>query len=96
MAHKKAGGSTGLGRDSKSKRLGVKLYSGQFASAGSILVRQRGQRISAGTNVQMGNDDTLFATIDGIVRFTTRRRPNWYGKLLKKKTISVLPENKKA
>ena len=73
MAHKKAGGSTGLGRDSISKRLGVKLYSGQFATAGSIIVRQRGQKIIAGTNVKKGNDDTLFATTDGIVHFTTKK-----------------------
>ena len=96
MAHKKAGGSTGLGRDSKSKRLGVKLFSGQFATAGSILVRQRGEKIIAGQNVQMGKDDTLFATTAGFVKFSMRKRPNWYGKLLKKKTISIIPENKKA
>lgn len=97
MAHKKAGGSTGLGRDSISKRLGVKLFAGQHANAGSILVRQRGMKILPGTNVQKGKDDTLFATIDGIVKFSTRKRPNWYGKLTKKRSVSVLPEtNKKA
>lgn len=69
MAHKKGGGSTRYGRDSKSKRLGVKRYAGQKVSAGTILVRQRGTRIYPGTNVGVGRDYTLFALIDGIVKF---------------------------
>ena len=69
MAHKKAGGSTRLGRDSKSKRLGVKRYAGQEVTAGTILVRQRGTRIHPGNNVGVGRDYTLFALIDGIVKF---------------------------
>ena len=69
MAHKKGGGSTSNGRDSISKRLGVKHYSGETVVAGNIIVRQRGTRIHPGTNVGRGKDDTLFAKSDGIVRF---------------------------
>ena len=69
MAHKKAGGSTRCGRDSKSKRLGVKRYAGQKVNAGTILVRQRGTRIHPGNNVGVGKDYTLFALINGIVKF---------------------------
>ena len=69
MAHKKGGGSTKLGRDSQSKRLGVKRYAGQQVHAGTILVRQRGTRIRPGDNVGVGRDHTLFALIDGIVKF---------------------------
>ena len=69
MAHKKGGGSSRNGRDSQSKRLGVKRYSGQSVNAGTILVRQRGTRIFPGNNVGVGRDYTLFALIDGIVKF---------------------------
>ncbi len=69
FAHKKGMGSTKNGRDSESKRLGVKRADGQFVLAGNILVRQRGTHIHPGTNVGIGSDDTLFATVDGIVRF---------------------------
>lgn len=69
MAHKKAGGSTRNGRDSESKRLGVKRFSGQAVNAGSILTRQRGTRIHPGANVGKGGDDTLFAKADGRVVF---------------------------
>jgi len=69
MAHKKAGGSIRNGRDSQSKRLGVKRYAGQGVNAGTILVRQRGTRIHPGNNVGVGRDYTLFALIDGIVKF---------------------------
>ena len=69
MAHKKAGGSSKNGRDSQSKRLGVKLFGGQVVRAGNILVRQRGTRFHPGTNVGLGRDHTLFAKIDGHVRF---------------------------
>ena len=69
MAHKKAGGSTRNGRDSESKRLGVKAFGGQEVSAGSIIVRQRGTRFHAGHNVRVGKDHTLFATADGRVEF---------------------------
>ena len=69
MAHKKAGGSSRNGRDSESKRLGLKRHDGQFVTAGSILVRQRGTHFHPGINVGIGKDDTLFATIDGKVKF---------------------------
>ncbi|MEZ5543385.1 MAG: 50S ribosomal protein L27 [Pseudomonadota bacterium] len=72
MAHKKAGGSTRNGRDSESKRLGVKRFGGQSVLAGSILVRQRGTRFHPGRNVSMGRDHTLFATSAGTVRFVQR------------------------
>ena len=69
FAHHKGGGSTKNGRDSNAKRLGIKSADGQFVSAGSILVRQRGTKIHAGNNVGLGSDDTLFALIDGVVKF---------------------------
>ena len=82
MAHKKAGGSSRLGRDSQSKRLGVKRYAGQRVNAGTILVRQRGTRIHPGDNVGVGKDYTLFALIDGVVKFepttNSRRRVSVY------------------
>jgi len=74
MAHKKAGGSTRNGRDSESKRLGVKKYGGEFVSAGNILVRQRGTQFHPGDNVGCGRDYTLFAKSDGHVKFVTRGR----------------------
>lgn len=70
FAHKKGGGSTKNGRDSKAKRLGSKRADGQFVKAGNILVRQRGTHIHPGTNVGIGSDDTLYATANGIVRFS--------------------------
>lgn len=82
MAHKKAGGSSRLGRDSESKRLGVKRFAGQKVNAGTILVRQRGTRIHPGSNVGVGRDYTLFALIDGVVKFeptsNNRRRVSVY------------------
>ena len=84
MAHKKAGGSTRNGRDSQSKRLGVKRYGGQYVLAGNILVRQRGTRFHPGENVGCGRDHTLFATSDGHVRFVEKGKP-------KRKYISVVP-----
>ena len=72
MAHKKAGGSSRNGRDSISKRLGVKLFAGQKVSAGNIIVRQRGSTFHPGTNVGMGRDFTLFATADGVVEFKVK------------------------
>ena len=72
MAHKKAGGSTRNGRDSESKRLGVKRYGGQVVSAGSIIVRQRGTKFHAGENAGIGRDHTIFAKADGKVKFETK------------------------
>ncbi len=74
MAHKKGGGSTKLGRDSQSKRLGVKRYAGQQVHAGTILVRQRGTRIRPGDNVGVGRDHTLFALVDGVVSYEPATR----------------------
>ena len=72
MAHKKAGGSTRNGRDSESKRLGVKMFGGQAIRAGNIIVRQRGTKFHAGNNVGIGRDHTLFAVADGIVKFVVK------------------------
>ena len=69
MAHKKGGGSVRNGRDSNSQRLGVKKHDGNIVTGGSILVRQRGRRFNAGSNVGLGKDDTLFAKVDGVVKF---------------------------
>ena len=72
MAHKKAGGSSRNGRDSESKRLGVKVYGGEAIRAGGIIIRQRGTRIHPGVNVGIGKDHTLFALVDGTVKFRTK------------------------
>ena len=74
MAHKKGMGSTRNGRDSEAKRLGVKKFGGEVVKAGNILVRQRGTKIHPGNNVGIGSDDTLFALIDGVVKFEPYRR----------------------
>ncbi|MBI5926536.1 MAG: 50S ribosomal protein L27 [Aquabacterium sp.] len=84
MAQKKGGGSTRNGRDSQPKMLGVKAFGGELISAGSIIVRQRGTRFHAGTNVGMGRDHTLFALVDGTVSFATKGSLN-------RKTVIVTP-----
>ncbi len=84
MAHKKGMGSSKNGRDSRSKRLGVKRHEGQIVTTGTILVRQRGTRCVPGRNVGIGGDDTLFALVDGVVRFDKYRG--------KRSRVSVLPE----
>ena len=84
MAHKKAGGSVRNGRDSQSKRLGVKRYGDQMISAGSIIVRQRGTQVHAGENVGMGKDHTLYAKVSGKVLFRVKGP-------MSKKTVSVVP-----
>jgi len=86
MAHKKGQGSVKNGRDSESKRLGVKRADGQFVLAGNILVRQRGTKMHPGKNVGIGSDDTLFSLSNGIVKFERKGRD--------KKQVSVYPENK--
>jgi large subunit ribosomal protein L27 len=83
MAHKKGGGSTRNGRDSESKRLGVKMYGGQVAIPGNILVRQRGTEFHAGDNVGMGKDHTLFAKAEGRVKFTIKGE-------LQRRTVSIV------
>jgi len=85
MAHKKAGGSSRNGRDSHSKRLGVKSYGGETISAGSIIIRQRGTQVHAGPNVGMGKDHTLFALVAGRVQFNTKGKE-------KRKVVSIVPE----
>ncbi|MFA6466386.1 MAG: 50S ribosomal protein L27 [Patescibacteria group bacterium] len=92
MAHKKAGGSTSLGRDSQSQRLGVKLFAGQHAKAGAILVRQRGTKFHAGKNVGRAKDDSLFAKISGIIKFRKLKKLKFDGSLKETKFIDVLPE----
>ena len=84
FAHKKGGGSTKNGRDSNAQRLGVKKFGGETVKAGNIIVRQRGTKVHPGTNVGIGDDDTLFAKADGVVKFET------FGK--DKKRVSVLPK----
>lgn len=93
MAHKKAGGSTALGRDSQSKRLGIKLYAGEYAKPGAILVRQRGTKIRPGKNVMKGKDDTLFAVKDGIVSFLTKKVKRYNGKIKWTKFVHVISRN---
>ena len=83
MAHKKGGGSTKNSKDSHSKRLGVKKFDGQMVKGGTILVRQRGTRIHPGKNVGLGKDDTLFAKVDGVVKFESFTRG--------RKKVSVYP-----
>jgi len=89
MAHKKAGGSTDLGRDSASKRLGVKIYGGLTAKAGQIIIRQRGSHYRAGENVRLGKDDTLYAAKDGIVKFARRKIRRFTGAMKKATFINV-------
>jgi large subunit ribosomal protein L27 len=84
MAHKKAGGSSRNGRDSESKRLGVKRYGGQLVSAGSIIVRQRGTQFHPGENVGVGKDHTLFAKVEGKVEFLTKGPA-------KRRTVKIVP-----
>jgi large subunit ribosomal protein L27 len=84
MAHKKGSGSTGNGNDSKAKRLGVKAYGGELVSAGSIIVRQRGTHLHPGTNAGLGRDHTIYATIDGYVKFEWGTRG--------RKLVSIYPE----
>ena len=86
MAHKKAGGSSRNGRDSKAKRLGVKVYGGERVNAGQILVRQRGTKVHPGTNVGIGRDHTLYARVTGQVRYTV-------GGADQNNTVSVVLEN---
>jgi len=84
MAHKKGGGSTQNGRDSTAKRLGVKRFSGNYVTTGSIIVRQRGTRLHPGKNVGIGGDDTLFSRIDGYVWFERKDK--------RRRQVSVYPE----
>ncbi len=87
----KAGGSTSLGRDSESKRLGVKVYAGQPVSAGQVIVRQRGSHYHVGDGARLGGDDTIYARVSGVVKFIKRKRKAFTGKLRQATIVSVQP-----
>lgn len=91
MAHTKAGGSTKLGRESESKRLGIKRFGGEIVKAGNILVRQRGAKWEPGQNVRVGKDDTIFALIDGHVSFQKKAVMTFTGRKAEKTIVSVTP-----
>ena len=90
MAHKKAGGSTKLGRDSNPQYLGVKLAGGQKVGAGNIIVRQRGTKFHPGVNVKRAKDDTLFALKSGVVEFKTKKTRNFTGNLKNRTSVNVV------
>lgn len=90
MSHKKAGGSTRNGRDSVSKRLGVKLFAGQRVIAGNVLVRQKGNKFFAGEGVGTGKDFTLFALKNGVVKFTEKRQRKYDGRVYKNKFVNII------
>lgn len=90
MSKTKAAGSTKLGRDSKSKRLGVKLFGGQEVKAGEVIVRQRGTKFHPGENVRQGADDTLYAARNGIIKFRTKRKKKFDGRQRTIKVVDVL------
>ena len=92
MAHKKAGGSTTLGRDSAGRRLGVKLYEGELAKAGSIIIRQRGTKYHPGLNVGLGTDDTIFALKEGLVKFSHKKLRKFNNKLKDSTIVNVVPQ----
>lgn len=91
MAHTKSGGSTKLGRDSESKRLGVKITHGETTNAGQIIIRQRGTKVVAGKNVRRGADDTLYAAVAGIVHFRQTKKVKFDGNRRYAKEVSVIP-----
>lgn len=90
MSHKKAGGSTKNGRKSNAKRRGVKLYAGQNAIAGNIIIRQKGTKFFPGENVGMGRDFTLFALKEGIIKFTEKRQMKYNGRIYRDKFVHVV------
>ena len=93
MAHRKAGGSTSYGRDSISKRLGVKIFGDQKVKTGNIIIRQRGTKWHPAENVKRGEDDTLFAMKDGTVKFVSKKVKNFTGKLVSRSYVSVIPSD---
>jgi large subunit ribosomal protein L27 len=93
MAHKKQAGSTSNGRDSKAKRLGVKIFGNQTARVGNILLRQRGTKFHPGQNVKRAGDDSLYAMCDGLVLFQKKKVRNFTGNLKKRTFVSIIPEN---
>lgn len=90
MAHKKAGGSTQNGRDSQAKRLGIKIFGGQVARAGNIILRQRGTQFYPGKNVGMGSDHTIFAMTDGVVEFKEKQLRKYDGRVFKDKFVNIV------
>ncbi len=92
MAHTKSGGSTSLGRDSQSKRLGIKLFGGQIARKGNVIVRQRGTKYHPGINVKKTGDDTIMALANGVVQFTEKKRKRFDGNLKKAIFVNVVSE----
>jgi large subunit ribosomal protein L27 len=94
MAHRKAGGSTQLGRDSISKRLGVKIFGSEKVNTGNIIIRQKGTKFHPGKNVGRGEDDTLYALTNGIVHFSKKKVIAFTGKIDKRRFVSIIPEKK--
>jgi large subunit ribosomal protein L27 len=95
MAHKKAGGSTQLGRDSVSKRLGVKIFGNQVVKKGQVIIRQHGTKWHAGQNVKVAGDSTLYSLVDGFVKFQTKMLQKYHGNLRKTRVVSVVSEKTK-
>jgi large subunit ribosomal protein L27 len=96
MAHRKAGGSTRLGRDSISKRLGVKVFGEQAVKAGEIIIRQRGTKFHPGKNTRRGEDDTIYATTAGMVHFLKKKVKSYTGSMVKRQFVSVKAQDKKS
>jgi len=91
MSHKKAGGSTRLGRDSQAQRLGVKIHDGQAVKTGMIIIRQRGTKIHPGKNVKRTGDDTIISLTNGVVKFTQKKKLRFDGALKRAKYVNVMP-----
>lgn len=91
MAHKKAGGSTALGRDSVSKRLGVKIFGNQAVKKGDVIIRQNGTKFHPGKNVSKGGDSTLYSLTDGLVKFQNKMVKKFHGNLKRTRVVSVVP-----
>jgi large subunit ribosomal protein L27 len=92
MAHTKAGGSTRNGRDSRSQRLGVKKFGSQLVNAGDIIVRQRGFKWQPGENVLVGKDDTIYAKVSGVVKFTQKKFTKFTGQRIRKTVVNIEPQ----
>ena len=91
MAHKKAGGSTALGRDSVSKRLGVKIFGNQAVKTGQVIVRQKGTKYHPGKNVSIGGDSTLYSLANGLVKFQNKMTKKFHGNLRRTRIVNVVP-----
>jgi len=95
MAHVKSGGSTKLGRDSNPKRLGIKKFEGQAVESGNVLIRQRGTKWHPGLNTKLGCDDTIYALINGVVKFSNKRKKTFTGKIKRISVINIIPSAQK-